>query len=179
MTFFPFKQAPKPYLVSENRRYFHASERSCCPITLTHISLSLCICSVSVQCAHIPPTLSLSLRLSAQFLFSARTHISLSLYPRLLSFCSASHTHLSLSASAQFLFSTRTHISLSLSLSLSLSTSAQFLFSMRTHTSLSLSLSLSLSASAQFLFSVPQRRAVDSVKHRYYVACFFIFFMQV
>ncbi len=40
-------------------------------------------------------------------------------------------------------------------------------------TSLSLSLSLSLSESAQFLFSVRQRRVeLNSVKHRYYVACF-------
>ncbi len=52
---------------------------------------------------------------------------------------------------------------------LSLSLSAQFLFSTHTH----LSLSLSLSASAQILFSVRQRRAeLNSVKHRYYVACF-------
>ncbi len=105
------------------------------------------------------------------------------------------HTHISLSASAPFLFSTRTHISLSLCicsvcvqhvhthLSLSLyicsvcvqhvhthlSASAQFLFSTRAHTHIS----LSLSASAQFLFSARQRRAeLNSVKHRYYVACF-------
>ncbi len=103
------------------------------------------------QHAHTP--LSLSLRLSAQFLFSKRTHISLS--PRLLSFGSASaHTSFSLSASAQFRFSVRTHIFLSLCicsvsvqrahthLSLSLSASAQFLFSERTHISLSLSLHL-------------------------------------
>ncbi len=39
--------------------------------------------------------------------------------------------------------------------------------------SLSLSLSPSLSASAQVLFSARQRRAeLNSVKHRYYVACF-------
>ncbi len=68
--------------------------------------------------------------------------------------------------------STHTHTSLSLSLHLS----AQFLFSTRTHISLSLSLSLSLSASAQFLFSTRQRRAeLNSVKHRYYVACFYNF----
>ncbi len=69
--FFP-KKAPKPYLVSENHRYCRTSMRSCFPSTRTHLSLSL--------------------RLSAQFLFSRRTHISLSL---------------TLSASAQFLFSAR------------------------------------------------------------------------
>ncbi len=49
--FFPFKKAPKPYLVSENRRYCHASERSCCPSARTHLShtLSLCVCSFSIQ----------------------------------------------------------------------------------------------------------------------------------
>ncbi len=53
--FFPLKKAPKPYLVSENRRYCLASKRSCFPSTRTHLSLSLslclslCICSVSVQ----------------------------------------------------------------------------------------------------------------------------------
>ncbi len=64
---FPFKKAPKPYLVSENRRYCCVSNRSCCPSAhtplsrslsvrqlgsaRTHLSLalSLCICSVSVQ----------------------------------------------------------------------------------------------------------------------------------
>ncbi len=73
---------------------------------------------------------SLSLRLSAQFLFSMRT---------------AAQTSLSLSASAQFLFSMRT----AAHTSLSLSASAQFLFSMRTaaHTY------LSLSATTQFLLS--------------------------
>ncbi len=71
-TFFPLKKAPKPYLVSENHRYCRTSMRSCFPSTCTHLSLSL--------------------RLSAQFLFSRRTHISLSL---------------TLSASAQFLFSAR------------------------------------------------------------------------
>ncbi len=108
----------------------------------------------------------LSLRLSAQFLFSARTHISLSLSPRLLSFCSArAHTSLSLSASAQFLFSVRTHISLSPRLlsfcsarahiSLSLSPHLLSFCSARAHTHLS----LSLSASSQFLFSTRTRDA--------------------
>ncbi len=108
----------------------------------------------------------LSLRLSAQFLFSARTHISLS--PRLLSFCSArAHTSLSLSASAQFLFSARTHASLSLSLRvfsvsvqhartpLSLSLHLLSFCSAHAHTHLS----LSLSASSQFLFSTRTRDA--------------------
>ncbi len=71
------------------------------------VSLSLSVCSVSVQRMHTPA--------SAQFLFSACTHISLAL-----------------SEFAQFLFSTCTHISLALS------KSAQFLFSMSTHISLSL-----------------------------------------
>ncbi len=85
-TFFPKKKAAKPYLVSKNRRYCRASVRSSFPSTCTHLSLSLC--------------------LSAQFLFSTHTHIS-------------------------------------------------------------------LSASAQFLFSTWQRRAeLNSVKHRYYFACF-------
>ncbi len=44
--FFPFKKAPKSYLVSENRC---TSARSCFPSAHTHISLSLCVCSVSVQ----------------------------------------------------------------------------------------------------------------------------------
>ncbi len=55
--FFPFKKAPKSYLVSENRWYCRTSARSCFPSarahthTHTHISLSLslCVCSVSVQ----------------------------------------------------------------------------------------------------------------------------------
>ncbi len=82
---FPFKKSPKRYLVSENRWYCRASERSCCPSTRTHLSLSLCVSLV--QRAHTPLSLSLSVRL--------------------LSFCSArAHTSLSLSlcASAQFLF---------------------------------------------------------------------------
>ncbi len=58
---------------------------------------------------------------------------------------------------------THTHISLSLSLSVCLLSFC----SARAH------LSLSLSASAQFLFSERQRKAeLNSVKHRYYVACF-------
>ncbi len=49
--FFPFKKAPKSYLVSENRWYCRTSARSCFPSAHTHISLSLslCVCSVSVQ----------------------------------------------------------------------------------------------------------------------------------
>ncbi len=97
---FPPKKVPKPYLVSENRRYCCTSTRSCFPSTRTHLSLSLSLC------------------LSAQFLFSTRTHISLSLHV-----CSVSvqraHTHLSLSlCTAQFLFSVHTSLSLSLSLHL-------------------------------------------------------------
>ncbi len=108
-----------------------------------HLSLSLSVCSVSVQHAHT----SLSLSLCLLSFCSARTHISLSLSLCLLSFCSAC-----------------THISHSLTRLLSFC-------SARTYTSLSLS--LSLSASAQILFSVWQRRAeLNSVKHRYYVACF-------
>ncbi len=77
-----------------------------------------------------------------EVMLSQHAHTPLSLSLRLLSFCSA-----------------RAHTSLSLS------ASALFLFSTRTH--------ISLSASAQFLFSVRQRRAeLNSVKHRYYVACF-------
>ncbi len=38
--FFPFKKAPKPYFVSENRRYCHVSARSCCTSTCAHTSLS-------------------------------------------------------------------------------------------------------------------------------------------
>ncbi len=37
--FFPFKKAPKPYLVSENIRYCRT--RSCCPSMRTSLSLSL------------------------------------------------------------------------------------------------------------------------------------------
>ncbi len=48
-TFFPSKKAPKLYLISENRWYCRASVRSCFPSKRTHISLSLCVCSVSVQ----------------------------------------------------------------------------------------------------------------------------------
>ncbi len=139
---FPYKKAPKPYLVSENHRSCRA--RSCFPSTRTHISLSLL--------------------LSAQFLFSTRTHLSLSLSPRVCSVsvqrtrthlslslslslspsvCSVSvqhaHTHLSLRVCSVSVQRMRTH------LFFSLSASAQFLFSMRTH--------ISLSVSAQFLFS--------------------------
>ncbi len=160
--------------------------------TRAHISLSLSLHLLRFCSAHAHTSLSLSLHLlrfcsahahtplSLHLLSfcSAQAHTSLSLSLHLLSFCSAhahtylslcicsvsvqhARTHISLSASAQFLFSTSTHISLSLS------ASAQFLFSTRTH------ISLSLSASAQFLFSVRQRRAeLNSVRHRYYVACF-------
>ncbi len=113
---------------------------------------------------------SLSLCQSAQSLFRTRTHISLSAFDHLFSFCSA-----------------RTHTSLSLSLSLSLCICSVSVQRAHTHLSLSLSLcifsvsvqnvhthlSLSLYASAQFLFSARQRRAeLNSVKRRYYVACF-------
>ncbi len=54
-TFFPSKK--RPNLVSENHWYCCA--RSCSPSAHTHLSLSLCVCSV--QRAHTP--LSLSLRL--------------------------------------------------------------------------------------------------------------------
>ncbi len=109
-----------------------------------------------------PFSVSFPLKKSAQTLFSLRES------PVLTQECEvmlSQHAHtplsLSLSASAQFLFSTRTHISLSLCIC---SVSVQ-----HAHTHLS----LSLSASAQFLFSVRQRRAeLNSVKHRYYVACF-------
>ncbi len=57
-TFFPSKK--RPNLVSENRRYCHAS---------TPLSLSLCVCSV--QRAHTSLSLSLSLTLSLPLL-SAR-----------------------------------------------------------------------------------------------------------
>ncbi len=40
-TFFPFKKARKPYLVSETRWYCRESARSCCPSTRTPLSLSL------------------------------------------------------------------------------------------------------------------------------------------
>ncbi len=115
-TFFPFKKAPKPYLVSENCQYCPA--RSCFPfLTRTHLSPSLSVCLLSFCSAHAHTSLSLSLSLSLH----------------LLSFCSAhAHTSLSLSEFAQFLFSTCTHISLALS------KSAQFLFSTSTHISLSL-----------------------------------------
>ncbi len=59
VTFFPFKIAPKPYLVSEN------------PSTHTPLSLSLSLCASTRFSVH--PSLSLSLSLSV----------------RLLSFCSA------------------------------------------------------------------------------------------
>ncbi len=51
VTLFPSKKAAKPYLVSKNRRYCRASERACCPSARAHLSLSLCVCSVYVQCA--------------------------------------------------------------------------------------------------------------------------------
>ncbi len=38
---FPFKKAPKPYFVSENRRYCRASARYCCPSARAHTSNSL------------------------------------------------------------------------------------------------------------------------------------------
>ncbi len=159
-----------------------------------HTSLSL---SLS------PLSLSLSLSASAQFPFHV-AHTPLSL--RLLSFPSMSRTHLSLCFCSVTL-PARAHTSLSLSLcvcsvslpcrahtslslSLSLSASAQFPFHVA-HTPLSLcfcsvalparahtSLSFSLSASAQFLFSDRQRgAALNSVKHRYYVAS--LIYMQV
>ncbi len=143
MTFFPFKQAPKPYLVSENRRYFHASERSCCPSTLTHISLSLCICSVSVQCAHIPPPPT-SPSVCSVSVQRAHTHLSLS-----LRVCSVSVQH------------AHTHLSLSLSLSLYIcSVSVQ-----RAHTHYLSSLSLSLSLSLHLLSSCSAcRREVQLIQ---------------
>ncbi len=118
--------------------------------------------------------------------FPARAHTPLSLFLS-PSVCSVSvqhvHTHLSLSlcicsVSVQCV---HTHLSLSLSLALCIcSISVQ-----HAHTSLSLCLhllsfcsarvrtSFCLSASDQFLFSARQRRAkLNSVKHRYYVACF-------
>ncbi len=113
---------------------------------------------------------SLSLCQFAQSLFRTRTHISLSAFDHLFSFCSArTHTSLSLSLSLSLhllsFCSARAHTSLSLSLSLHLLSFC----SERAHTSLS----LSLYASAQFLFSARQRRAeFNSVKRRYYVACF-------
>ncbi len=118
----------------------------------THHSLSL--------------SLSLSHSVSLLSLCSERAHISLS---PLLTICSVSvqraHTHLSLSLSLHLLSfcSARAHTSLSLSLCI-FSVSVQ---NVHTH------LSLSLYASAQFLFSARQRRAeLNSVKCRYYVACF-------
>ncbi len=82
-----------------------------------------------------------------------------------------------LKKSAQTLFSLRE--------SPVLTQECEVMLSQHAHTPLSLSpcllsfcsarahTSLSLSASAQFLFSVRQRRAeLNSVKHRYYVACF-------
>ncbi len=117
-TFFPFKKAPKPYLVSENCQYCPA--RSCFPfLTRTHLSPSLSVCLLSFCSAHAHTSLSLSLSLCICSVSVQRMHIHLSLY-------------LSLSASAQFLFSACTHISLALS------KSAQFLFSTSTHISLSL-----------------------------------------
>ncbi len=40
-TYFPFKKAPKPFLVSENCQYCCASARSCFPSARTPLSLSL------------------------------------------------------------------------------------------------------------------------------------------
>ncbi len=68
-TIFPLKK--RPNLVSENRRYCRASARSCSPSARTHLSLSLSAQFLFSACTH--------LSLSAQFLFSACTHLSLSL----------------------------------------------------------------------------------------------------
>ncbi len=93
-------------------------------------------------------------------LLSQHAHTSLSL-------CSVSvqHAHTSLTLLRVCSVSVQ-HAHTSLTLLRVCSVSVQ-----RAHTHLSLS--LSLSASAQILFSVRQRRAeLNSVKHRYYVACF-------
>ncbi len=128
--------------------------------------LSPSVCSVSVQ--HVHTHLSLSLSASAQFLFSACTHISLSLS---LSLCICSiyvqhaHTSLSLSLSVCICSISVQHAHTSLSLSLCLHLLSFCSARVRT--------SFCLSASDQFLFSARQRRAkLNSVKHRYYVACF-------
>ncbi len=64
--FFPFKKAPKPYLVSETCRYCHVSARSWFPSARTHLHLSL---SFSLS-------LSLSLSLCASALFSERRRVA-------------------------------------------------------------------------------------------------------
>ncbi len=69
---FPFKKAPKPYLVSENRRYCRTrscfSQHAQSPLSLSlYLSLSICLLSFCSSRAH--------------------THLSRSLH--LLSFCSA------------------------------------------------------------------------------------------
>ncbi len=79
--FFPFKNAPKPYLVSENRWYCRM--RSCCP-RRTHLCLALSLCISSVQPAHT----SFSLSLCVCQLGSARTQLSLT-----LSLCISSVQH--------------------------------------------------------------------------------------
>ncbi len=97
-TFIPFKKEPKPYLVSENRRYWRVSARSCSTSASTHLSLSLslCVCLVSLPArAHTSLSLSLSLSLSASASASAQF------------LSQRAHTPLSLSASAQYLFSKR------------------------------------------------------------------------
>ncbi len=48
-TFFPFKKAPKPYLVSENCQYCRPSARSCFPSARTHTPLSLSLSSLSLH----------------------------------------------------------------------------------------------------------------------------------
>ncbi len=137
-TFFPFKKAPKPYLVSENCQYCPA--RSCFPfLTRTHLSPSLCSVSVQRMHTHLSLSISLSLHLLSFCSAHAHTSLSLSLSLHLLSFCSA-----------------HAHTSLSLSLNLLSFCSA------RAHTS------LSLFTSSQFMFSTRQRRAeLNSVKYRY------------
>ncbi len=162
-TFFPSKKAPKP-----SHRYCRA--RSCSPSAAhTPLSLSLCVCSVSLpaRTAHTPLSLPLSLSASAQFL-SQRAHTPLSLSLSLSASAQflSQHAHtslsLSLSASAQFL-SQRAHTPLFLSLSLRLLS-----FSPSTRTSLSLCLSLRLLSFSSAIGREEQR--FNSVKHRYYVA---------
>ncbi len=57
--FFSFKKAPKPYLVSENRRYCDASKRFCCPSAHTPLSRSLSVRQLSSACTHLSLALSL------------------------------------------------------------------------------------------------------------------------
>ncbi len=168
VTLFPSKKAPKPYLVSDNRWYCRAS--SCFPSarTHTHLSLSLCVCSVSVLRAHTHTSLSLSLCICSVSVLRAHTHTSLSLSASAqFLFFARTHTHLSLylCASAQFLFCAHTHTPLSLSVHLLSFCSA------RTHTHLSISLHLLSFCSA----CGREEQRFNSVKHRYYVACFFNF----